>query len=65
MPTISGLRRRGYTPEAIRNFCAAIGVAKANSTVDSQMLDYFVREDLQIKAPRCYGCFKTFKISYN
>ena len=51
MPTISGLRRRGCTPEALRNFCAAIGVAKANSTVDSQMLDYFVREDLQMKAP--------------
>ena len=55
MPTISGLRRRGCTPEALRNFCAAIGVAKANSTVDSQMLDYFVREDLQPKAPLAMG----------
>ena len=49
MPTIAGLRRRGFTPEALRNFCRAIGVAKANSTVDSQMLDYFIREDLQLK----------------
>ena len=51
MPTIAGLRRKGYTPEAIRNFCRAIGVAKANTTVDAQMLDYFVREDLKLKAP--------------
>ena len=59
MPTISGLRRRGYTPEAIRNFCREIGVAKADSKVDSQMLDFFVREDLQAKSSSCYGCFKT------
>lgn len=51
MPTIAGLRRRGYTPEAIRAFCKEIGVAKADSLVDSQMLDYFLREDLQPKAP--------------
>ena len=51
MPTISGLRRRGYTPEAIRNFCREIGVAKADSVIDSQMLDFFLREDLQPKAP--------------
>ena len=48
MPTIAGLRRRGYTAEAIRNFCKEIGVAKAASTVDYAMLDYFVREDLNI-----------------
>lgn len=51
MPTISGLRRRGYTPEAIRNFCREIGVAKSDSVIDSQMLDFFLREDLQPKAP--------------
>ncbi|MFL1469834.1 glutamine--tRNA ligase/YqeY domain fusion protein [Paraclostridium bifermentans] len=62
MPTIAGLRRRGYTPEAIRNFCNEIGVAKADSTVDSQMLDYFVREDLQPKAPLAMGVLKPLKL---
>ncbi|MBE6022923.1 MAG: glutamine--tRNA ligase/YqeY domain fusion protein [Cellulosilyticum sp.] len=51
MPTIAGLRRRGYTPEAIRAFCKEIGVSKADSVIDSQMLDFFLREDLQPKAP--------------
>ena len=46
MPTIAGIRRRGYTPEAVRNFCEAIGVAKANSTVDISLLEHCVREDL-------------------
>ncbi|MDR0886548.1 MAG: glutamine--tRNA ligase/YqeY domain fusion protein [Clostridiales Family XIII bacterium] len=49
MPTISGLRRRGYTPEAIRDFCDRIGVAKANSTVDVGLLEHCVREDLKAK----------------
>ena len=49
MPTISGLRRRGYTPEAIRDFCERIGVSEANSCVDSAMLDYCLREDLKAK----------------
>lgn len=62
MPTIAGLRRRGYSPEAIRNFCNEIGVAKADSTVDSQMLDYFVREDLQPKAPLAMGVLKPLKL---
>ncbi|GAA0714654.1 glutamine--tRNA ligase/YqeY domain fusion protein [Paraclostridium ghonii] len=62
MPTIAGLRRRGYTSEAIRNFCNEIGVAKADSTVDSQMLDYFVREDLQPKAPLAMGVLKPLKL---
>ena len=50
MPTISGLRRRGYTPEAIRTFCEKIGVSKANSRVDSSLLDYCIRDDLKAKA---------------
>ena len=62
MPTISGFRRRGYTPEAIRNFCAEIGVSKADSKVDSQMLDYFVREDLQAKAPLAMGVMRPLKL---
>ena len=62
MPTISGLRRRGCTPESLRNFCSAIGVAKANSTVDSQMLDYFVREDLQLKAPLAMAVLNPLKL---
>ncbi|MEG1003494.1 MAG: glutamine--tRNA ligase/YqeY domain fusion protein [Clostridium sp.] len=62
MPTISGLRRRGYTPESIRNFCSAIGVAKNNSVVDSQMLDYFLREDLQTKAPTAMAVMRPLKV---
>ena len=62
MPTISGLRRRGCTPESLKNFCAAIGVAKANSTVDSQMLDYFIREDLQTKAPNAMAVLRPLKL---
>lgn len=50
MPTISGLRRRGYTPESIRDFCEKIGVSKANSCVDSTLLDHCLREDLKAKA---------------
>lgn len=52
MPTISGLRRRGYTAEAIRDFCDRIGVAKADSTVDIALLEFCIREDLKLKAPR-------------
>ncbi|SHK15510.1 glutamine--tRNA ligase/YqeY domain fusion protein [Anaerotignum lactatifermentans] len=51
MPTISGLRRRGYTPESIRDFCERIGVSKANSMVDSGLLDYCIRDDLKAKVP--------------
>ncbi len=51
MPTISGLRRRGYTPASIRDFCERIGVSKANSVVDSGLLDYCIRDDLKAKAP--------------
>ncbi len=62
MPTISGLRRRGYTPEAIRNFCRAIGVAKANSVVDERMLEHFIREDLHQKAPRTMAILRPLKV---
>lgn len=62
IPTISGLRRRGYTPESIRNFCEEIGVSKVNSQVDSQLLDYFLREDLQTKAPLAMGIVKPLKL---
>lgn len=62
MPTISGLRRRGYTPEAVRAFCRELGVSKVYSTVDSQMLDHFVREDLKMKAPRTMGILRPLKV---
>ncbi len=62
MPTVSGLRRKGYTPEAIRNFCSAIGVSKANSVVDSQMLEYFIREDLQLKANAAMAVMRPLKV---
>ena len=62
MPTISGLRRRGYTADAIRKFCAEIGVSKADSKVDSQKLDFFVREDLQQKAPLVMGVVNPLKL---
>ncbi|MFD0050748.1 glutamine--tRNA ligase/YqeY domain fusion protein [Actinomycetes bacterium NPDC127524] len=62
MPTVSGLRRRGYTAEAIRAFCHEIGVSKAYGTVDSQVLDHFVREDLKLKAPRTMGILDPLKV---
>ncbi|MGV8984178.1 glutamine--tRNA ligase/YqeY domain fusion protein, partial [Clostridium sp.] len=62
MPTIAGLRRRGYTAEAIRNFCREIGVAKANSTVDGQMLEHFIREDLSPKTLRTMAVLKPLKV---
>ncbi len=62
MPTISGLRRKGYTPEAIRAFCREIGVAKANSTVDERMLEHFIREDLKLKALRTMAVLQPLKV---
>ncbi len=62
MPTIAGLRRKGYTPEAIRNFCREIGVTKVNSTVDAKYLEHFVREDLKLKAPRTMGVLRPLKV---
>ncbi|MGQ9814493.1 MAG: glutamine--tRNA ligase/YqeY domain fusion protein, partial [Candidatus Roseilinea sp.] len=62
MPTISGLRRRGYTPEAIRDFCNRIGVAKANSVVDFSLLEACVREDLNKRARRVMVVLKPLKV---
>ncbi|SMB96599.1 glutaminyl-tRNA synthetase [Desulfonispora thiosulfatigenes DSM 11270] len=62
MPTISGLRRRGYTPESIRDFCERIGVAKNNSTVDMALLEHCIREDLNIKAPRVMAVLRPLKV---
>lgn len=62
MPTISGLRRRGYTPEAIRDFCDRIGVAKSNSVVDIAFLEYCIREDLKMKTPRVMGVLNPLKV---
>lgn len=62
MPTLSGLRRRGYTPESIRNFCGRIGVAKANSIVDVAMLEYSIREDLNKRAPRVLAVLRPLRV---
>jgi len=62
MPTITGMRRRGYTSRAIRNFCLQIGVSKADSTVDMAFLEHFIREDLNKKAPRVMGIIKPLKV---
>ena len=62
IPTISGLRRRGYTPESIHNFCDRIGVAKADSMVDIALLEYCIREDLNKKAPRVMGVLRPLKV---
>ena len=62
MPTISGLRRKGYTPEAIRNFAKEIGVARSDSVVDTKMLEHFIREDLKLKAPRTMAVLKPLKV---
>lgn len=62
MPTLSGFRRRGYTPRAIRNFCERIGVAKANSTVDIALLEHTLREDLNQRAPRRMGVLRPLKV---
>lgn len=62
MPTISGLRRRGYTPQAIRDFCERIGIAKANSLVDVAMLEHCVREDLNAHAQRLMAVLDPIKV---
>ena len=62
MPTLSGIRRRGYTPEAIRNFVGAIGVSKTNGTLELAMLEHFVREDLNRRAPRVMAVLRPLKV---
>ncbi|MGP1585160.1 MAG: glutamine--tRNA ligase/YqeY domain fusion protein [Schwartzia sp. (in: firmicutes)] len=62
MPTISGLRRRGYTAAALRDFCDRIGVAKSNSLVDVAMLEHCIREDLNAKAPRIMAVLEPLKV---
>jgi glutaminyl-tRNA synthetase len=62
MPTLSGLRRRGYTPESIRNFCERVGVAKRNNTVDISLLEHSVREDLNKRAPRVMAVLHPLKV---
>jgi glutaminyl-tRNA synthetase len=62
MPTISGLRRRGYTPEAVRDFCDRIGVAKKENVIDVALLEHCVREDLNRRAPRVMAVLKPLKI---
>jgi glutaminyl-tRNA synthetase len=62
MPTIAGLRRRGYTPEAIRSFCEHIGVAKRNSTVDMAMLEHEIREDLNKRAQRVMAVLRPLRV---
>jgi glutaminyl-tRNA synthetase len=62
MPTLSGIRRRGYTPEAIRNFCAAIGVSKTNGTIELAMLEHFVREDLNKRSLRVMAVLRPLRI---
>ena len=63
MPTISGMRRRGYTPEAIRDFCERIGVAKANSTVEMALLEHCLREDLNKRATRVMAVLRPLKLT--
>jgi glutaminyl-tRNA synthetase len=62
MPTISGMRRRGYTPESLRNFCGRIGVSKTNGTTELSLLEYFVREDLNRRAARVMAVVRPLKL---
>jgi glutaminyl-tRNA synthetase len=62
MPTLSGIRRRGYTPEALRNFCAAIGVSKTNGTIELAMLEHYLREDLNKRALRVMGVLRPLQV---
>src|SRR5262245_65403836 len=62
MPTLSGIRRRGYTPEALRNFVANIGVTKTNGTIELAMLEHFVREDLNRRVQRVMAVIRPLKV---
>ena len=62
MPTISGIRRRGYTPEALRNFCNAIGVSKTNGTIELGLLEHFLREDLNKRVPRVMAVLRPLRV---
>jgi glutaminyl-tRNA synthetase len=62
MPTLSGLRRRGYTPQAIRDFCHHIGVSKTNSIIDIALLEHFIRKDLNQRAPRVFGVLRPLRV---
>jgi len=62
MPTISGIRRRGYTPESLRNFCAAIGASKTNGVIELAMLEHYVREDLNRRAHRAMAVLRPLKV---
>jgi glutaminyl-tRNA synthetase len=62
MPTLSGIRRRGYPPEAIRNFCASIGVSKTTGSIELAMLEHFVREDLNKRALRVMAVLRPLKV---
>lgn len=62
MPTLSGLRRRGYTPESIRNFCERVGVAKTDSTIDVALLEHCIREDLNKRAPRVMAVLRPLRV---
>jgi glutaminyl-tRNA synthetase len=62
LPTLAGVRRRGYTPEALKNLCRMVGVAKTNSTVDIALLEHCVREDLNKRAPRVMGVLRPLRL---
>src|SRR5579864_8496433 len=62
MPTITGIRRRGYTPEAIRNFCNAIGVSKTNGSIELSLLEHYVREDLNKRVPRVMAVLRPLRV---
>src|SRR5271166_428960 len=62
MPTISGMRRRGYSPEAIRNFCRRVGVSKTNGTTELALLEYYIREDLNKRAPRVMAVLRPLRV---
>jgi glutaminyl-tRNA synthetase len=62
MPTISGLRRRGYTPEAIRDFCERVGIAKTDSVIDIALLEHCIREDLNKRAPRVMCVMRPLRV---